>query len=128
MGVMSVDSVSAGVSGGSQYAAVPPAAKSPEKTAPAEEAAQPAEGKQGNAAPGSVAKAIEQVNSVFGQYNKNIYASYHKDKITGIDVVQFRDANTNKVIRQIPSKEILAIAQSLSLPPGAQGQLIYEKA
>ncbi|MGD9786788.1 MAG: flagellar protein FlaG [Sulfuricellaceae bacterium] len=128
MDVMSVDSVSVGVSGGSQYAAIPPAAKSPEKTASSEDATQSAEGKQGTEVPGSVAKAIEKVNSIFGQYNKNIYASYHKDKITGIDVVQFRDANTNKVIRQIPSKEILAIAQSLSVPPGMQGQLIYEKA
>lgn len=128
MGNVSVNSVSVGISGGNQFAVVPQVAKSPEKTASSEEVVQSADAKQNATIPSSVAKAIKQVNDVFSQEGKDIYASYHKDKITGIEVVKFHDASTNKVIKQIPSKEILAIAQSLSLPPGMQGQLIYEKA
>lgn len=87
-----------------------------------------AEDVKGGSSPGAIAEAIKQVNDAFSQIGQGLYASYQKDKITGIDVVQFRDANTKEVVRQIPSKEILAVAQSLSLPSGIQGQLIYDKA
>lgn len=83
---------------------------------------------KGASTPGAIANAIKQVNNAFSENGQSLYASYQKDKITGIEVVQFHDGNTHEVVRQIPSKEILAVAQSLSLPPGIQGQLIYDKA
>lgn len=83
---------------------------------------------KGASTPGAIANAIKQVNNAFSENGQSLYASYQKDKITGIEVVQFHDRNTHEVVRQIPSKEILAVAQSLSLPPGIQGQLIYDKA
>lgn len=111
--------------GGSQDAV--PAANPVSSNTPA-----PATSTTGNTAaaptPEALAKAISNVNDSFAQMGQNLYASYQKDKITGIEVVQFKDKNTHEVIRQIPSKEMLAIAQSLSLPSGIPGQLIYDKA
>ncbi|HUW50481.1 MAG TPA: flagellar protein FlaG [Sulfuricella sp.] len=78
--------------------------------------------------PEAIAKTINNINDSFTRMGHDLYASYKKDKITGIEVVQFHDKKTSEVIRQVPSKELLAIAQSLSLPPGIQGQLIYDKA
>lgn len=40
------------------------------------------------------------------------------DEGSGRTVVKVVDSNTNEVIRQIPSEEILAIAESLSTPKG----------
>lgn len=71
-----------------------------------------------------VEQAVRQVNEAFTQKGLNLYASFEKDKITGIDVIQFKDKNTKEVIHQIPSKEILAFAQSLELPQGWRGQWI----
>ena len=79
------------------------------------------------ASPDAIAKGLKQLNDSFSQNGVNLSASYVKDRITGIEVVQIKDANTNEVIRQIPSKEMLAIAQSLDLPQGWRGQLIYDK-
>lgn len=75
----------------------------------------------------SLAKGVQQLNDSFLQNGVNLYASYEKDKITGIEVVQLKDKSTHEVIRQIPSKVALAIAQSLDLPSGWLGQLIYDK-
>jgi len=82
---------------------------------------------QDTPSPDAVAKGIKQLNDSFAQNGVTLYASYEKDKITGIEVVQLKDKNTNEVIRQIPSKEMLAITQSLELPQGWRGQLIYDK-
>lgn len=71
-----------------------------------------------------VEQAIKQVNDAFTQKGLSLYASFEKDKITGIDVIQFKDKNTQEVIHQIPSKEMLAFAQSLELPQGWRGQWI----
>lgn len=78
--------------------------------------------------PEAIGNAIKQVNSAFSEMGHDIYASYGRDKTTGFTIVQFHDKNTGEVIQQIPSKQILAIAQSLSLLPGLQGQLISDKA
>lgn len=86
---------------------------------------QPDAGK--TASPDAIAKGLQQLNDAFSQNGVSLYASYEKDKITGIEVVQFKDKNTNEVIRQIPSKGMLAIAQSIDLPQGWIGQLIYDK-
>lgn len=71
-----------------------------------------------------IEQAIRQVNDAFTQKGLNLYASFEKDKITGIEIIQFKDKNTEEVIRQFPSKEILAFAQSLELPQGWRGQWI----
>lgn len=79
------------------------------------------------ASPDAIAKGLKQLNDSFSQSGVNLSASYEKDRITGIEVVQIKDKNTNEVIRQIPSKEMLAIAQSIELPQGWRGQLIYDR-
>lgn len=125
---LSVESAPVGLTtrqntGGPQGAAPAPALQAPSNTGTPE-----ASDGKGAASPGAVATAIKQVNDAFSEMGQSLYASYQRDKITGIEVVQFRDKDTHEVVRQIPSKEILAVAQSLSLPPGIQGQLIYDKA
>jgi flagellar protein FlaG len=77
--------------------------------------------------PDDIEKNIKRLNDSFAQNGVSLYASYEKDKITGIEVFQLKDKNTDEVIRQIPSKEMLAIAQSLELPQGWRGQLIYDR-
>ncbi|MCE5181558.1 MAG: flagellar protein FlaG [Betaproteobacteria bacterium] len=74
--------------------------------------------------PNQIEQAIGQVNDAFTQKGQNLYASFEKDKITGIEIIQFKDKDSEEVIRQIPSKEILAFAQSLELPQGWRGQWI----
>lgn len=79
-----------------------------------------------NAPPSSnqVEQAVRRVNDTFAQKGLNLYASFERDKTTGITVIQFKDEDTGDVIRQIPSKEILAFAQSLELPQGWRGQWV----
>jgi flagellar protein FlaG len=84
-------------------------------------------GTEKTASPDAIAKGLQQLNDSFSQNGVNLSASYEKDKITGIEVIQIKDKNTNEVIRQMPSKEMLAIAQSMELPQGWRGQLIYDK-
>jgi len=64
--------------------------------------------------PERVAQAIKQVNDAFVQNGQNLYASFEKDKATGIDVIKILDKNTEEEVRQYPSKAIIAIAESLS--------------
>ncbi len=73
-------------------------------------------------------QAIRQVNNAFNQKGQNLYASFEKDKITGINVVKIVEKKTNEIIRQMPPKEIVALAQSLAVPHGWRGQLILDKA
>ena len=75
----------------------------------------------------SLEQAIKQVNDSFKQNGQNLYASFEKDKITGIDVVKIVDKKTNETIRQMPPKEMVALAQFLERPQG-RGQLIYTTA
>lgn len=56
----------------------------------------------------------KQINKANEQLNgKNVNFSYFQDKETGQVVVQIRDTKTNDLIKQIPPKEALAIAQSI---------------
>ena len=64
-------------------------------------------------------QAIKQVNDAFNQSGKNLYASFEKDKATGITVVQITEKTTKEIVSQIPSKEIIALAQSID----AQGRI-----
>ena len=82
---------------------------------------------QGMPSPDAVANGVRQLNDSFAKNNVSLYASFEKDKITGIEVVQLKDKDTHETIRQVPSKTVLAIAQSIDLPQGMLGQLIYDK-
>ena len=78
--------------------------------------------------PDQLAQAIKQVNDAFSQKGQNLYASFEKDKITGIHVVKIIEKKTNEIIRQMPPKEIVAFAQSIDAAQGWRGQLLLDKA
>ena len=67
-------------------------------------------------------KAAEQINQVLKQFDNNIQFSVDEHNKTNVKVV---DTQTKEVIRQMPSKEMLAIAQALDK---FQGLLIKIKA
>lgn len=75
--------------------------------------------------PERIAQAVKQVNDDFIQKGRNLYASYERDKTTGINVVKVLDKNTREVISQFPSKEIIAIAESIDLNKEGKGQLVH---
>jgi len=78
--------------------------------------------------PEHVAQAVQQVNDAFNQRGQDFYASIERDKDTGINVVKVLDKKTNEVISQFPSKEIIAIAESISSAQEDRGQLLNVKA
>ncbi|MCP9760009.1 flagellar protein FlaG [Aquitalea sp. S1-19] len=55
--------------------------------------------------------ALEKVNKLVSAYSSELKFSVDED--TGIDVVKVIDKETDQVIRQMPSEEMLKIAQSL---------------
>lgn len=75
-----------------------------------------------------LAQAIKQVNGSFAQRGQNLYASFEKDKITGINMVKIVDKKTNETISQMPPKELVEFARIIELPQGWRGQLIYDRA
>ena len=75
-----------------------------------------------------LAQAVKQVNDSFSQRGQNLYVSFEKDKITGINVVKIVDKKTNETISQMPPKELVKFAQVVELPQGGRGQLIHDKA
>jgi flagellar protein FlaG len=78
--------------------------------------------------PEHVAQAVQQVNEAFNQRGQDLYASIERDKDTGINVVKVLDKKTNEVISQFPSKEIIAIAESIDSAQEDRGQLLNVKA
>ncbi len=76
----------------------------------------------------SLAQALKQVNDSFTQKKQNLYASFEKDKATGINVVKIIDQKTNETISQMPAKETVALAQFLQNPQGMRGKLIHATA
>ena len=76
----------------------------------------------------SLSKAVRQLNDSFKQEGQNLYATFEKDKVTGINVVKIVDNKTNETINQIPSKEIVALAQFLEQPQDMRGKLIHDTA
>lgn len=76
----------------------------------------------------SLAQAVKQVNDSFTQNGQNLYAAFEKDKATGIDVVKIVDKKTHETIRQLPLKEMVALAQFLQNPQGLRGKLIHTTA
>lgn len=72
----------------------------------------------------------EQVNTAVEHINKFVQTmtsdlKFTVDEETGIQVVKVVDTKTKDVIRQMPSEEILAIAQALDQ---LQGLIIHQKA
>lgn len=72
--------------------------------------------------PAQVRQASEQINEVLRQFDRNLQFTVDED--TGIDVVKVIDTETEEVIRQFPSEEVLAIARALDK---LQGLLIRDK-
>lgn len=70
----------------------------------------------------AVRQASEQINEVLRQFDRNLQFTVDED--TGIDVVKVIDTETEEVIRQFPSEEVLAIARALDK---LQGLLIRDK-
>lgn len=58
-----------------------------------------------------VTEAVAELNQFVQSLDRELQFSIHKD--SGKTVVKVVDAETDKVIRQIPSEEILAISESL---------------
>jgi flagellar protein FlaG len=58
-----------------------------------------------------VAKAAEQIQNFVKSMGRDL--SFSIDKTTGYHVVRVVDPNTGEVVRQLPSKELLDIAQSM---------------
>lgn len=78
--------------------------------------------------PEQVAQAINQVNNDFVQKGQGLYASFERNKTTGIDVVKIVDKNTQEVITQLPPKEIVAIAEEIERNQEGKGHLVYNRA
>jgi flagellar protein FlaG len=83
-------------------------------TQPAEEAAPRSEG---------VVAAVKKINDFIQVIRRDLQFSVDED--TGMTVVKVMDAETEEVIRQIPSEEVLAIAANLE---EARGLLFKAKA
>jgi flagellar protein FlaG len=73
--------------------------------------------------PEQVQQALEQIQRVVAPVAQNLQFSI--DKGTGKTVVRVVDSETNEVVRQFPTEEILSIARALDR---MQGLLINGKA
>jgi flagellar protein FlaG len=104
------------------------------QTAPRASVAAPPSGSQTAAAPlqpqnsapdlKQLQKAIQQVQDAVQAHASSIQFALDKD--SGETIVKVVDMQTNEVIRQIPSKEMIAIAQSIDQQ--LQGILLKQKA
>lgn len=68
-------------------------------------------------------EAVKAVSSIVESVNSSLQFSVDGD--SGKTVVKVVDSSTNKVIRQIPSEEMMAIAKALD---GIKGLLVRQKA
>ncbi|OGT22444.1 MAG: hypothetical protein A2V90_09925 [Gammaproteobacteria bacterium RBG_16_57_12] len=59
----------------------------------------------------SLQQALNQINDLVQQLHRNLQFTVDKD--TGRTVVRVIDAETDEVVRQIPSEELLAIARHI---------------
>jgi len=69
--------------------------------------------------------AVEQVNQQLQQSGSNL--QFHVDKDTGRTVYKVVDQHTGKVVLQVPSEEVLAVArnlQAIAKQHGASGVLV----
>lgn len=72
--------------------------------------------------PGSVERATEQINDTLKLMSTNV--QFMMDKDTGKSVIKVMDMETNTLIRQMPSAEVLAIAKALDR---LQGLILRDK-
>lgn len=72
----------------------------------------------------SIDQAVKQVNDSLNQWQQNLYATFTRDKTTGIEVIEFTDKTTHQVISQIPSKAMIALAQTIDANGKIQGNLL----
>ncbi|MDX8399389.1 MAG: flagellar protein FlaG [Gallionellaceae bacterium] len=79
-------------------------------------------------APEQVDRAIDQVNEAFQQKGQNLRALIDRDEGTGVSVVKVMDKETDEVVSQFPSKEILAIAESIRQFQEGKGYLVNTNA
>lgn len=75
-----------------------------------------------SASSAKVEEAVSQIARFVSQTQSEI--SFSVDKDSGIDVVKVIDSKTKDVIRQIPSEEVIAIAQALDK---LQGLFVRDK-
>lgn len=71
----------------------------------------------------SLSESMDKINNTMRMMNSNL--NFSVDEETGMDVVKVVDMDTEEVIRQFPSKEVLAIARALDQ---LQGLLVRDKA
>lgn len=119
------------IASGSNAAAQSDSTRTLVQAAPVPEAPKPGAGASASTqapSPEHLAQAIKQVNNTFTQKGQNLYASIGVDKATGISVVKIQDNNTQEVISQYPSKEIIAMAEALGQQQEARGRLLHVSA
>ena len=114
---------SAGVSAGHAGQAAPLVDIKPQKQAAPVELPGKAAKSVGDVVDSAIAKrAAEQINKALKQFDSDIQFSVDENNKTNVKVI---DTQTKEVIRQMPSKEMLAIAEALDK---FQGLLIRIKA
>jgi flagellar protein FlaG len=70
-----------------------------------------------------VKNSLDQLNKLVRQFNRNL--EFTVDEDTGVNIVKVIDSQSQEVIRQMPTEEMLAIAKALDK---LQGLLIKDKA
>ena len=68
------------------------------------------------APPPDISAAVGRLNELMAERQRNL--SFHVDEASGRTVITVLDATTSKVVRQIPSEEVLALARALELERG----------
>jgi flagellar protein FlaG len=99
-------------------------------TATFSQAGKGVEGKQGSQAAvdsSSLDDAVRELNSHIQNVQRNL--QFDLDDESGHTVVRVLDAETDEVIRQMPSEEVLALARHIkSMTEKGQGLFLEEKA
>jgi len=75
--------------------------------------------------PADAGKAVAAANDQLKQIDSEL--AFQLDNATGLVVVKLIDRNTREVLRQVPSKEALAIAQALA-EGGGTGKIVKANA
>jgi len=78
---------------------------------PAATAPQPAAPAHVTATPEQLKNAVDNINKAMQQSNQSLQFSV--DSATKTPIIKMMDTETGRVIRQYPSEEVLAIAQSI---------------
>jgi flagellar protein FlaG len=98
----------------------------PTSTVTAEQKPAVSQGGQVEVKPAELEGAVRDLND----YVQNLQRSlqFNIDEDSGHTIIRVVDANTDEVIRQIPSEEVLALARHIrSMDEGEQGLFLQEK-